>query len=320
QSMVSFTITPLTDHTGAEVIGLDFTQPIDIETRATLSRAFAERHVLVMRNQHFTPEQFRAAAQLFGELHPHDKKERHIAGHPDVEYISNDEIMDGKQIIPGETFHTDHSNHPCPPKATTLFAVELPTSGGDTRYVNTHDAYDDLPEATKRKIDGLKAVHVYQSKYSPRSLGKISEESRRNLPPPGIPPLVRPHPENGRKALFLNPVRMHRWHGGQGSAGAHRRADAARHAEKIRISPQVASWRLGDVGQPQRHAPGQPGLRHARAPLSLSPLAQGRDAGLTAATNNTPNINAAREDDHEPCISSDSNDRGCRWRAVGDGG
>ena len=97
--MVSFTITPLTDHTGAEVIGLDFTQPIDIKTRATLSRAFAERHVLVMRNQHFTPEQFKAAAQLFGELHPHDKKERHVAGHPKVEYISNDEIMDGSTLF-----------------------------------------------------------------------------------------------------------------------------------------------------------------------------------------------------------------------------
>jgi taurine dioxygenase len=206
--MPSFAITPLTNHTGAEVIELDFTQPIDIETRVTLNRAFAERHVLVMRDQHFTPEQFKAAAQLFGELQPHDKRERHVAGHPDVEYISNDEIADGKRIIPGETFHTDHSNHPRPPKATTLFAVELPTSGGDTQYVNMHDAYDDLAEDTKQKIEGLKAVHVYQSKYSPRLLGKISEESRRNLPPPGIHPLVRTHPENGRKALFLNPVRM----------------------------------------------------------------------------------------------------------------
>ena len=124
--MASFTIKPLTDHTGAEVTGLDFTQPIDIDTRATLSRAFAERHVLVMRDQHFAPEQFKAAARLFGELQPHDKKERHVAGHPDVDYISNDEIVDGKRIIPGETFHTDHSNHPRPPKATTLFAVELP--------------------------------------------------------------------------------------------------------------------------------------------------------------------------------------------------
>ena len=206
--MVSFTITPLTDHTGAEVTGLDFTRPIDVESRATLSRAFAEHHVLVMRDQHFSPEQFKAAAQVFGELQQHDKKEHHVPGHPDVYYISNDEIVNGKRIIPGETFHTDHSNHPRPPKATMLFAVELPSSGGDTQYVNMHDAYDDLPEDTKRRIGGLKAVHVYLSKYSPRSLGHLTEESRRDVPPPGIHPLVRTHGENGRKALFLNPVRM----------------------------------------------------------------------------------------------------------------
>jgi taurine dioxygenase len=206
--MTSFTITPLTDHTGAEVTGLDFTQPIDAEAGATLNRAFAEHHVLVMRDQHFAPEQFKDAVQLFGELLPHDKKEHHVSGHPDVSYVSNDEFVNGRRIIPGETFHTDHSNHPRPPKATTLFAVELPSHGGDTQYVNTHDAYDDLPESTKQKIDGLKAVHAYLSKYSPRPLGHLSEESRRNLPPPGVHPLVRTHPENGRKALFLNPVRM----------------------------------------------------------------------------------------------------------------
>jgi taurine dioxygenase len=206
--MTSFTITPLTDHTGAEVTGLDFTQPIDAEAGATLNRAFAEHHVLVMRDQHFAPEQFKDAVQLFGELQPHDKKEHHVSGHPDVSYVSNDEFVNGRRIIPGETFHTDHSNNPRPPKATTLFAVELPSHGGDTQYVNVHDAYDDLPESTKQKIDGLKAVHAYLSKYSPRPLGHLSEESRRNLPPPGVHPLVRTHPENGRKALFLNPVRM----------------------------------------------------------------------------------------------------------------
>jgi alpha-ketoglutarate-dependent taurine dioxygenase len=206
--MASFTITPLTDHTGAELIGLDFTRPIDRETRAFLSRAFAKHHVLVVRDQHFSPDEFKTAAQMFGELQQHDKKENHVPGHPDVYYISNDEIVDGKRIIPGETFHTDHSNHPRPPKATMLFAVELPSSGGDTQYVNMHDAYGDLPEDTKRKIDGLKAVHVYLSKYSPRSLGKLTDESRREVPSPGIHPLVRTNPDNGRKALFLNPVRM----------------------------------------------------------------------------------------------------------------
>ena len=206
--MTSFTIAPLTDHTGAEVAGLDFTQPIDGETRATLNKAFVEHHVLVIRGQHFSPDDFKAAVQLFGELQAHDKQERHVPGHPDIECISNQEIVNGRRIIPGETFHTDHSNHPRPPKATTLFAVELPSSGGDTQYVNMHDAYDGLPEKTKQKIDGLKAVHVYQSKYSPRSLAGLNDDSRSKLPPPGVHPLVRTHPENGRKALFLNPVRM----------------------------------------------------------------------------------------------------------------
>jgi taurine dioxygenase len=245
RSVASFTITPLTDHTGAEIIGLDFTQPIDVETRATLSRAFAERHVLVVRDQHFTPEQFKNATQLFGELQPHDKRERHVAGHPDVDYISNDEIVDGKRIIPGETFHTDHSNHPRPPKATTLFAVELPTSGGDTQYVNMHDAYDDLPEETKKKIDGLKAVHVYQSKYSPRSLGKISDDSRRKLPPPGIHPLVRTNPDNGRKALFLNPVRMESIVGLPDTDALALIDDLIRYATQLKYEYRH-KWRVGD--------------------------------------------------------------------------
>jgi taurine dioxygenase len=206
--MTSFTIRPLTDHTGSEVIGLDFTRAIDDDTRATLNRAFVERHVLVMRDQHLAPEQFKAAARLFGELQPHENEERHVAGHPDMDYITNQEITDGKRIIPGETFHTDHSNHPRPPKATALFAVELPSNGGDTQFVNMHDAYDDLPVGMQQRIEGLKAVHVYQSKYSPRSLGCLTEESRHKLPPPGIHPLVCTHPENGRRALFLNPVRM----------------------------------------------------------------------------------------------------------------
>jgi taurine dioxygenase len=243
--MVSFTITPLTDHTGAEVIGLYFTQPIDTETRATLARAFAKYHVLVMRDQHFSPDEFKAAAQVFGELLQHDKKEHHVPGHPDVYYISNDEIVDGKRIIPGETFHTDHSNHPRPPKATMLFAVELPSRGGDTQYVNMHDAYDDLPEGTKRSIDGLKAVHVYLSKYSPRSLGTLAEDSRRDLPPPGVHPLVRTHPENGRKALFLNPVRMESIVGMEDEDALALVDDLMRHATQKKYEYRH-KWRHGD--------------------------------------------------------------------------
>ena len=243
--MTPFTVKPLTEHTGAEISGFDFTRPLDDEGRGALQRIFAERHVLVMRDQKFAPDQFKAAAQLLGELHPHDNKERHVAGHPDVDYVSNQHFVDGKRLIPGETFHTDHSNHPRPPKATTLFAVELPTMGGDTQYVNMHDAYDDLPEEMKRKIGGLEAIHVYLSKYSPRALASLTEESRRALPEPAIHPLVRTHPENGRKALFLNPVRMESIVGMEDRAALELIAALMRHAIQRKYEYRHR-WKLGD--------------------------------------------------------------------------
>jgi taurine dioxygenase len=243
--MASFTITPLSEHTGAEVSGLDFGKPIEPQDRDTLNRAFVNRHVLVIREQHFTPDQFKSAAELFGKLQPHDKKEHHVPGHPDVSYVSNDEFVNGRRIIPGETFHTDHSNHPRPPKATMLLAVALPSHGGDTQYVNMHSAYDDLPAETKQKIDGLKAVHVYLSKFSPRPLGHLTEESRRKLPPPGIHPLVRTHPENGRKALFLNPVRMESIVGMDDQAALALIDDLMRHATQKKYEYRH-KWRHGD--------------------------------------------------------------------------
>lgn len=205
---MEYTITPMTEHTGAEVRSLDLNQAVNAETRAALNRAFADHHVLVVRGQEFTPPQFITAAQIFGELFQHDKREMHVPGYPQIYYVSNQQTVSGKRYISGETFHTDHSNHPTPPKATMLFPVSLPSSSGDTQYVNMHAAYDDLPAETKERIDGLKAVHVYLSKYSPRELRPLSEDSARQAPLPGVHPLVRTHPENGRKALYLNPVRI----------------------------------------------------------------------------------------------------------------
>lgn len=240
------TITPLTEHTGAEVRGVDLREPLDPATHAALNRAFIDHHVLVIRDQDFTPPQFKVAAQVFGDLQQHDKREHHVPGHPDVYYVSNDEIVNGKRIIPGETFHTDHSNHPCPPKATTLFAVQLPSRGGDTQYVNMHRAYEDLPQATKDRIKGLRAMHVYQSKYSPRSLGRIDDASLRVVPPPGIHPLVQRHPENHRPALFLNPVRMEAIEGMDDEEALALIAVLMAHATQ-RAYEYRHQWRAGDM-------------------------------------------------------------------------
>ena len=243
---MSVTITPLSEHVGAEVHGVDLREPLDDATRIALNRAFLDHHVLVIRDQDYSPDQFKTAACVFGELQPHDKKQHHVPGHPDVYYVSNDEVVNGRRIIPGETFHTDHSNHPAPPKATTLFVVELPSGGGDTQYVNMHRAYDDLPEEMRRRIDDLKAVHVYQSKYSPRSLGTIDPDSVRNLPPPAIQPLVHTHRENGRKALYLNPVRMESIDGMADDDALRLIDELMQHATQRKYEYRH-QWRYGDM-------------------------------------------------------------------------
>lgn len=243
---MSYTITPLTEHTAAEVRGVDLREPIDPATHAALNQAFITHHVLVIRDQDFTPEQFKTAAQVFGTLQQHDKREHHVPGHPDVYYVSNDDIVDGKRIIPGETFHTDHSNHPRPPKATTLFAVQLPSRGGDTQYVNMHRAYDDLPPAMKDRIKDLRAVHVYQSKYSPRSLGRIDDGSLRQMPPPGIHPLVQRHPENHLAALYLNPVRMEAIEGMEDADALALIRELMAHATRTTYEYRH-QWRAGDM-------------------------------------------------------------------------
>jgi taurine dioxygenase len=245
---MAYTITPSTKHeTGAEVQGLDLTQPIDRSTRLALNDAFAKYHVLIIRGQKFDPVQFIQAAQVFGELQPHDGKDKkHVPGHPEVYFVSNEQMVAGKRIIAGETFHTDHSNHPVPPKATLLFPVSLPSRGGDTQYVNMHDAYDDLSTEIKQRISGLRAVHVYQSKYSPRELGGLSEAARSQLPPPGMHPLVRIHPENGRKALYVNPVRIESIVGMPDDEALSLIAELMQHATQKRYEYRH-QWQPGDM-------------------------------------------------------------------------
>jgi taurine dioxygenase len=202
-------ITPLSEHTGAEVRGIDLSQPVDASLRERLNRAFVQHSVLVFRNQLLSPQQLFAAVQLFGEVFPQHNTRFALPECPQIHYISNqDSYPDGKRYIPGEGYHTDHSNAAEPPKATVLHAVKLPDRGGDTQFVNMRRAYDDLPDAMKQRIDGLRAIHVYQSRFSERKLMALSEVNRARVPDAVPHPLVRTHPESGRKAIYLNPIRI----------------------------------------------------------------------------------------------------------------
>lgn len=206
---MGMTITKLSEHTGAEVTGVDLTQPIGADTKARLNQAFVEHSVLVIRDQQMDPHQVLTAVQLFGEVFIQHNTRFALPECPQIHYISNqDKFPDGTRYIPGEGYHTDHSNDARPPKATVLYAVTLPDHGGDTQYVNMHRAYETLPAATQTRIADLKAIHVYQNSHSTRKLMGLPEAAKERVPNAVLHPIVRTHPETGRKAIYINPIRI----------------------------------------------------------------------------------------------------------------
>ena len=240
-------IRPLSPHTGAEVLGVDLGQPVASADRDAMYRAFVERSVLVVRHQKLTPHQLLDAVGLFGTVFPQHNTRFALSDCPQIHYISNqDRFPDGRRYIPGEGWHTDHSNAARPPKATVLHAVSLPDRGGDTQFANMAAAYAELPSATRERIAPLLGIHVYQSSHSARKLMALKEADRERVPNAVLHPLVRTHPESGVRGLYINPIRI------EGVLGLdHREAlplldELLAHGTAERFQYRHA-WRPGDV-------------------------------------------------------------------------
>ncbi len=202
-------ITPLHQHFAAEIAGIDLSQPVTAVTKEHLNSLLAQHAVLVFRKQILNPPQFMSAAEIFGELMDQQLKKYVLPDYPMVGCNSTDDLprKNGKLQVRGENYHTDHSNDRCPPKATTLHALQIPLTGGDTQFVDVRQAYDDLPIALKEKIKNLRSLHVHQSSRSPRELTKLNPEDLAKIPT-ALQPIVIKHPESGRPALYLNTGRM----------------------------------------------------------------------------------------------------------------
>jgi len=208
---MSITFKSLSDHTGVEVEGLDLSQPLSSETRVLVYQAWLDHSVLVVRDQNLNPHQLLAAAKQFGDpLHQHNTRFQ-LEECPEIHYISNqDKYEDGRRYIPGSGYHTDHSNAANPPKATILHAKALPKTGGDTQFVNMARAFETLDSDTQKRINGLKAEHVYQSSHSSRKLVGLTEKRKSEIEKSVFHPLIRVHDETSRKAIYINPIRIER--------------------------------------------------------------------------------------------------------------
>ncbi|MGH8662686.1 MAG: TauD/TfdA dioxygenase family protein [Burkholderiales bacterium] len=201
-------VTRLSPHIGAEVTGIDLRADIDDETRRRLNAAVVENVALVVRDQDFTSEQYLAAVSLFGEPMEQHFTQYTLPGCPLVHEVSNRHTdKSGKRVKHGSGWHTDHTNHVRPPKYTCLYAVSLPSSGGDTAVVNMRAGYEALPDEVKQRIEGMKTVNVFQGSASATYSGQSADAQAERKPEPVLQPLVRTNPDNGAKALYFHPVK-----------------------------------------------------------------------------------------------------------------
>ncbi|MFL9900685.1 TauD/TfdA family dioxygenase [Paraburkholderia fungorum] len=195
---------------GAEVLGLDLSQPLSQDDFVRIHRAHLDHHVLVFRDQRITPDQQIAFSRRFGPLQIHVLRQFQLPGYPEVLVVSN--IVENGQPIglgdAGHFWHSDLSYKEKPSLGSMLHAQELPAEGGDTLFANMHLAWDTLPAHLRAAVEGRSAEHTYLAKYAElqkRSPWRpnLSAEQIAEVKPV-VQPVVRTHPETGRKALFVS--------------------------------------------------------------------------------------------------------------------
>jgi taurine dioxygenase len=208
--LASLEVTDLGGHIASAVEGLDLGRPLDGATATELRRLLLDRLVVCIRGQRLSDQQYLDAMRIFGM--PMEQLRVAAQRRPLKEIIvlsseDRDVLGDGQRIVVGAAWHTDDSFKAVPCSLTILYGAEVPATGGDTQFTNMYAAYDALGAATRAKIAGLRVVHAYDSSRKGTRVAKLSAEEQAKVPIVSHP-LVRTHPETGRKALYLNPNRM----------------------------------------------------------------------------------------------------------------
>jgi taurine dioxygenase len=204
-------IQPTPKPLGAEISGVDLSQDLPDGLFAEIYEAFINYKVLVFPNQNIEPSHHIAFSRRFGEPEILYGEEHRVEGFPEIVVLSN-KLVDGKPIgvvAAGDFWHSDLSYKRKTSLATFLYAHKLPKLGGDTEFADMQNAYDTLPGALKERIQGLKGVHAVSKLRNSRVAVTRPDGEEYYTKQAGIKnrshPLVRTHPESGRKGLYLSP-------------------------------------------------------------------------------------------------------------------
>jgi taurine dioxygenase len=240
---MSPTLTPLSNSLGVEVTGIDLSEAVDHRVAAELEKALVNHLVMVVRDQQLTPPQLMKAVGLLGEIMPQHLKSLRMPDHPEIVVLDSRNTKkgaDGKFVpIGARDWHTDHAHQERPPNYTALYAVKLPSSGGDTSFANMQAAFESLPSSQQDDLLRLNVITKIDDRYSTAEDQQKNRDARKH-------PLVRTHPVTGLKAIFFHPGMVERLDGMEPNA-------SLTYLDQLieqTVLPEVTyrhTWRPGDL-------------------------------------------------------------------------
>lgn len=202
-------IRPIAGALGAEIDGVDLAQPLGDDTVAGIRRALLDHLVIFFPDQSLTPAQLVAFGKRFGDLEGHEFVEG-MADHPEVLELIKEADEGGFNF--GGDWHTDVTFRERPSMGTILYGKEIPPYGGDTLWTNQYLAYDTLSPGLQQLLGSLRAVHSAEEAFGGGGVAQLYRAQLRSMriktegsvPKAVEHPVVRTHPETGRKCLFIN--------------------------------------------------------------------------------------------------------------------
>jgi taurine dioxygenase len=199
----SIEVKPVTPKIGAEIHGVNLAGNLSGEDLEVIKGALLEHQVIFFRDQDMTIDQQKDFGRHFGELHLHPARFRNgLEGHPEILLVHADEKT---SRAAGDGWHSDVSCDEEPPMGSILRLVTVPETGGDTLFASMYSAYEALSEPMKTLLDGLTATHDGGPNYIDRAK-RTGKYDPAKVYPKNSHPIVRTHPETGRKSLFINPI------------------------------------------------------------------------------------------------------------------
>jgi Probable taurine catabolism dioxygenase len=251
---------PLGEHFAAEIVGCDLRSLRDEDDVKAIVSLVDKHQVVVFRDQQLRPDELINAAQRLGPLQSHILDQFRLESHPQIYVLSNVQ-ENGKPIgnaNDGITWHTDLAGDVNARVYTMLYAVEVPPVGGDTVFASTQTAWDRLPDGDKRDLEKLTATYSYEQLYNSRRemLAKAGidndyapltdEQIKAAQKMRRVEPVVRTHPNSGRKGLYLGTLSFESIEGLDAEKGREKMVGLVDYAtgEEFRYSHK---WRRGDV-------------------------------------------------------------------------